>query len=149
MKMKKIEPLEKIEVESLFPYDFLTQVYFPLFRIDLGVTIPEAEKVFKNIAAYWDERDREIADEHKCKISFDEQVFSHITCSDRKIVYDIKRHHLVVESPTPSSGFLYQILSLLTPLLEPEKWRGIGGGNIDATGETIEEFKIFVSGGKK
>ena len=149
----RIKPIKKIIVENLYPYDFLNYFYAKTFNLDIFLNIEECQDynyLFNEIIKKWEEVDSCNDDEFKCKVYNFNHIFIHNTVSDRFIIYDYSKLLLTIDfrkegSKEGSSTFAYQILSNLAPLMQPEKWRGLGGGNISFDGKIKKQFKIYVT----
>ncbi len=85
-------------------------------------------------------------EEFKCKVYYKNKIFTHNTVSDRFIIYDYSKLLLTIYfDKEGSSTFAYQVLANLAPLMQPEKWRGLGGGNLEFNGKIKKQFKIYVT----
>jgi len=150
----RIKPIKKIIVRNLYPYDFLNYFYTKTFGLEgLFLNIEECQDynyLFNEIIKKWEEVDSYNDEEFKCKVYYENKIFTHNTVSDRFIIYDYSKLLLTIDfckegSKEGSSTFAYQILSNLAPLMQPEKWRGLGGGNLAFDGKIIKQFEIYVT----
>lgn len=148
----EVKPVRYLRAENLFPYDFLRAYsnVFPDINEYVSFSIPdsikETQEMLKEIVEAWDEIDAPLREQgmDTCAVSFDDREFTHITTSNREISYDYREFELSIDFGA-SAFFASKWLHQLMPLLRPETWRGIGGGNISPTGEEIAPFKLFVS----
>ena len=150
----RIKPIKKIIVRNLYPYDFLNYFYTKTFRLEgLFLNIQEcndSDLLFNEIIKKWEEVDSCNDEEFKCKVYYENKIFTHNTVSDRFIIYDYSKLLLTIDfckegSKEGSSTFAYQILANLAPLMQPEKWRGLGGGNLSFDGKIKKQFEIYVT----
>ncbi len=146
----RIKPIKKIIVENLYPYDFLNYFYAKTFGLDLFLNIEEVSDsnyLFNEIIKKWEEVDSCNYEEFKCKVYYNNHIFIHNTVSsNRFIIYDYSQLLLAIYfDEEGSSTFAYQILSNLAPLMQPEKWRGLGGGNLEFNGKIKKQFEIYVT----
>ena len=146
----RIKPIKKIIVRNLYPYDFLNYFYTKTFRLEgLFLNIQEcndSDLLFNEIIKKWEEVDSCNDEEFKCKVYYKNNTFIHNTVSNRFIIYDYSKLFLTIHfDKEGSSTFAYQILANLAPLMQPEKWRGLGGGNLEFDGKIKKQFKIYVT----
>ena len=145
----RIKPIKKIIVRNLYPYDFLNYFYAKLFGLDLFLNIEECQDynyLFNEIIKKWEEVDSYNYEEFKCKVYYKNKIFTHNTVSNRFIIYDYSKLLLTIYfDKEGSSTFAYKILANLAPLMQPEKWRGLGGGNLHFDGKIKKQFKIYVT----
>ena len=147
----RIKPIKKIIVRNLYTYDFLNYFYAKLFGLDLFLNIEECQDynyLFNEIIKKWEEVDSYNYEEFKCKVYYKNKIFTHNTVSNsnRFIIYDYSKLLLTIYfDKEGSSTFAYQILANLAPLMQPEKWRGLGGGNLAFDGKIKKQFKIYVT----
>ncbi len=146
----RIKPIKKIIVENLYPYDFLNYFYTKTFGLEgLFLNIEECQDsnyLFNEIIKKWEEVDSYNDEEFKCKVYYENKIFTHNTVSGRFIIYDYSKLLLTIDfDKEGSSTFAYQILANLAPLMQPEKWRGLGGGNLEFDGKIKKQFKIYVT----
>lgn len=138
--LMRVHPLKSIVAEAIYPYDFY-QVYGATFRTDKCFAIPASmEEVINDLGSLCHDRD-----EFGSHVYLDGHTFIHETGSGRRLVYDVDKLSLAIDMPDGSSTFGYQIVSALAPLMQPEKWRGFGGGNLDVNGQTSHPFKLYVT----
>jgi len=141
--MEEIKPINKIVCTGLYPYDFAC-AYEQVFGIEIKVST-DTENLCMLIEDKWEERDSDLPEDYTCNVYHDGGVFTHTTISGRHIVYDMPNKTLTIDFDGYSTTFAYKWLSILAPLLQPEKWRGIGGGNVGFNGGIIEPLKIEVA----
>lgn len=145
----RIKPIKKIIVRNLYPYDFLNYFYAKTFGLDIFLNIEECQdsnNLFLEIIKKWEEVDSCNYEEFKCKVYYKNKIFTHETNSNRFIIYDYSKLLLTIYfDEEGSSTFAYQILGNLAPLMQPEKWRGLGGGNLAFDGKIKKQFEIYVT----
>ena len=146
----RIKPIKKIIVRNLYPYDFLNYFYAKTFNLDIFLNIEEcndSDLLFNEIIKKWEEVDSCNDEEFKCKVYYNNHIFIHNTVSsNRFMIYDYSQLLLAIYfDKEGSSTFAYQILSNLAPLMQPEKWRGLGGGNLSFDGKIKKQFEIYVT----
>ena len=136
----KLTPIRRIEMTGLSTYDYW-DIYTNIFNVhDIGGTIAdlnESDDFFIRCIKYWGERDKNTPSKWRCNVSWDKQkrIYTHLTSSGREWKYYARTKRLVLCCPGGSSTFAYRVLAKLTPHLEREKWRGIGG---EAEGPSID-----------
>lgn len=133
-------PLKSIVAECIYPYDFY-QVYRQIFRTGKAFAIPSSlEEVINDLGSLCHEED-----EFGSYVYLDGHTFTHETGSGRLLIYDVDKLSLTIDLRNGSSTFGYQILAALAPLMQPEKWRGFGGGNMDVNGQASRPFKLYIT----